>query len=126
MTVDPSHLRFVETSRLSAEEITGRCRAMHAALLAESPHLDGANFTQIHPEDLRWLFDEYDRRFLEGRCRKLLGGSDLGFRISSRMTKAGGKTSRFVRRDDPGTRSYEIAVSAPLLFESFKHDHRPI
>lgn len=121
-----SHQQFIESTRLSADEINKRSRAIHESLLAESRYLVTPNFTQFHPDDLRWLFDEYDRRYLDGRCRKLLGEVDLRFRISSRMTKSGGTCTRYVWRGTTRVQYFEIAVSSTLLFETFQEDHRPI
>jgi hypothetical protein len=113
--------RHLETTCFTPEELTSRTRAIHEGVLRESKYLDGSNFRQIHPDDLALLFEQYDREFFQGECRKALGGSRLEFRLSRRMTSAGGKTTRFRPRRGPGAPWYEIAVSTTLLFQTF-HD----
>lgn len=48
----------------------------------------------------------------------------LQFRLSKRMTSAGGKTTRFKPRGGP--EHFEIAVSTTLLFQTFHDVERPI
>lgn len=86
-------------------------------LLLASPHTSEPNFTRLHTDDLSFLFAAYDARFLEGLCGKLLGPVGVSFRLSSRMTRAGGKTTRHRRPD--GTTHFEIAVATSILFDGF-------
>lgn len=101
-------------------------KEIQRAVLNRSRVLDAVNFTQIHSGDLEQLFDLYDDLFFAGACRQQLGGAPLTFRISRRMTSAGGKTTRLVRRGSPHLRSYEITVSSTLLFQTFHDVQRPI
>lgn len=118
---------LIETTQSGRLDIAGMTREIHQTLLRTSRYLTAGNFTSFHPDDLRWLFDEYDRRFFDGRCRQALGQSPLHFRISPRMTKAGGKTGRYRPRDRRLHATYEISVSSTLLFQTFSEDdHRPI
>ena len=87
-------------------------------LLLESPHASEPNFKRLHAGDLSLLFAAYDARFLEGLCGKLLGPAGLSFRLSDRMTRAGGKTTR--RRRPDGTTRFEIAVATSILFDGFR------
>lgn len=87
-------------------------------LLRSSPHAVEPNFTRIHPDDIAFLFAAYDERFLDGMCGRLLGSSGVSFRLSSRMTRAGGKTTEFRRPD--GTTTFEIAVATSILFDGFR------
>lgn len=105
------------------ERIRDWTREIGRQLLTGSSWIDGPNFTAIHPDDLALLFDAYDRRFLRGFARRRLAPEALAFRLSSRMTRAGGKTTRRVRTD--GTADYEIAVSTEILFNGFADGDRP-
>ena len=110
------------TARLSTSEIRARRRAVHDGLLARSRTLDGAQFTRLAARDVEDLFDALDREYLEGAVRAALGDVPLRFRLSSRMTRAGGKTSTRGTRDASGrivASDYEIAVSTTLLFGTF-------
>ena len=125
--------RVVEVS-LPKEETLARRQDICSTLLSQSRYLREPNFTCIHPDDLDFLFREYDRLFFEGWLGKSVSvpGRDLSFRLSSRMTKVGGTTThrrlrgRFPGRGQP-VDSYEIAVSTTLLYQTFDGlDHRPI
>ena len=122
-------LQFVESATLDPTGRESGTRQIYDAVLDHSATLDCGNFTRIHTRDLEILFDEYDARFFDDRIRKSLGGIPLHFRLSNRMTTAGGKTTRLTRRDKsaPASNEYEIAASTTLLFQCFgDDDHRPI
>lgn len=119
-------LQQLQIPAWSAEQIRQRQREIQRSVLSESSALDAANFTQFHPQDLQRMFQLYDEMFFAGCCRKQLGRTPLEFRISSRMTSAGGKTTRFVRRDNLHGRSYEITVSSTLLFQTFRDVRRTV
>jgi len=108
------------------EQIKQAQREIQRTLLKESRVLDAANFTRFHPSDLQRLFNLYDSLFFAGCLEKELGASPLSFRISSRMTSAGGKTSRIVLRSQPHQPRYEITVSSTLLFQTFRDVQRTI
>jgi hypothetical protein len=107
---------------LPAYAIQERTRQIHQAVLAHSRYLRYADFTAIHPEDLEFLFDAYDERFLTGNCRLALNGRRIRFRVSPRMTSAGGKTTRFIART--GEVHYEIAIAGSMLFDYFRNTDR--
>ena len=118
---------LVESTKLGAEDITARTRHIYDATLRESLNLDSGNFTRIHTSDVKHLFDEYDTRFFEAQIGTSLGDTALHFRLSRRMTKAGGKTARYTPRNPAARPVYEISVSTTLLFQCFAgDDHRPI
>jgi hypothetical protein len=117
---------LVEGTRLPDEEVATRTARIAAGLLGDSPYLREPNFTSFHPDDLERLFDSYDRLFFGGLCRSSLGERPLHFRLASRMTRTGGTTTRFRRREPPFDVWFEIAVSTPLLFQSFRDVDRPI
>ncbi len=93
-------------------------------LLGRSAHIRAPNFTDIGPDDLAFLFTAYDGRFLDGLCARTPGPDALSFRLSRRMTRAGGKTTRF----EPGgaTPRFEIAIATSILFDGFGEKDRDV
>jgi len=112
------------SSAPAAESVRSRVSRIHQDLLARSPYIRIANFTAIHPGDLAFLFDAYDREFLGGLCRPALEGIPVGFRLSARMTRAGGKTILY--RLPSGGSKYEIAIAGSMLFDGFRENDRRI
>ncbi len=117
---------------MMAPEVVGRLtEEIYHRVLSGSKHLDLGNFSVIHPDDLEHMFDLYDGMFFEATCRRTISdrGQKLGFRLSKRMTKAGGKTTRYQwrsgRHGAPAT-SYEITLSTTLLFQTFADVQRPV
>jgi hypothetical protein len=120
-------LNLVQTTVLPVEAIKHRTQSIYRVVLQTSSYMQSGNFECFHPDDLQQLFAGYDREFFDGQCQRALEGHPLRFRISPRMTSAGGKTARYTRRDRSRTVSYEIVVSSTLLFQTFaEDDHRPI
>jgi len=119
-------LQIVQTTSLDRQEIAARTARIHATVLARSSHIDAGNFGSLHPDDLRLLVAEYDAAFFGGKIRESLGRSPLDLGLSTRMTSAGGKTTRYTDRRNGGRR-YSIGVSTTILFGCFQaDDHRPI
>ncbi|MCA9175500.1 MAG: hypothetical protein KDB14_13540 [Planctomycetales bacterium] len=116
------------TRRLEPTEQTTLSREVQEIALRQSRYLDGANFRSIHPEDLRRLFELYDDRYFDGACRQAVGKAPLSFRLSPRMTSAGGKTVReeTTRPGRPSIVKYEIVISTTLLFQTFHDVDRPV
>ncbi len=112
--------RILQARDPGSARIRKQTRSIGRRLLNTSPHIREADFTAIHPGDLTFLFAAYDARFLDGICGRLLGPDDLTFRLSSRMTRAGGQTTRF--RGPDGAVRYEIAVATSILFDGFLAD----
>lgn len=104
--------------------VLDRRGVIHNDVLRHSAHLHTPNFTAIHTADLRRLFALYDQYWFEHHCRQTLGTTPLDFRLSTRMTKAGGSTTRY--RTHTGGVRYEIAIACGLLFESFGTQDRTI
>ena len=109
---------------LPEEAIQQRVHKIHQTVLTRSRYIRAANYTVIHPEDLELLFAAYDESFFAGLCRRALDGRKLRFRLSPRMTKAGGTTARFVTA--AGETFYEITVASSMLFEGFGKEDRQI
>jgi hypothetical protein len=110
--------------RCPEDTIQRRVREIHQWVLQHSEYIRTPNYTRIHPQDLEWLFSFYDRVFFAGLCRSALAGRNLYFRLSPRMTKAGGTTARFVTTS--GETFYEITVASSMLFEGFGETDRQI
>ncbi len=118
---------LVETAEFSADQVAVQTRLIYDTLLKESPYLDDGNFTRFHSTDLERLFTEYDHCFFSALIRPTLGNTPLRFRLSKRMTRAGGKMATHARLNRPNSTSYEISVATTLLFQCFADDdHRPI
>ncbi len=121
--------QFIETRKFTPAEIAEKTREIYESVLSESDYLDAGNFNKIHPDDIERLFDLYDQSFFDRGIREMLGDAPLDFRLSKRMTRAGGKAScrqRMDRRGGKIHKEYEIAVSSTLLFQTFQDDHRPV
>ena len=86
--------RVLLTSDPGAARIRSRTHDIGRHLLLASPYAGEPNFRQLHTRDLSSLFAAYDARFLNGLCGELLGPDGVAFRLSSRMSRAGGKTTR--------------------------------
>ncbi len=107
-----------------AQRIRAWTREIGRDLLAASSRISEPNFTAIHPDDLAFLFRAYDRRFLGDFARRSLAPGAIVFRLSSRMTRSGGQTTRRVSAD--GGADYEIAVSTEILFNGFADGDPPV
>ena len=103
-----------------AARIRGWTHDIGRRLLLASPSAGEPNFRRLHTDDLSSLFAAYDARFLDGLCGELLGPDGVTFRLSSRMSRAGGKTTRL--RCPDGTSRFEIAVATSILFDGFAAD----
>lgn len=103
---------------------------IYAASLRESPRLGQGNFARIGVDDLAGLFRRYDQAFLDGwLASSLLAQAEgpLTFRLSGRMSRAGGKTTRFRRQGPTGRLDrYEITIAFRLLLMTFGNVQRPV
>lgn len=120
--------------RNSVEEVVTKAESIYEAMLRNSNDISQGNFTKIGVTDLEILFALYDELFFSGLFQELFRKEDRGtvhFRLSKRMTRVGGKTTRIQKgmqnasnlREAP---VYEIAISIPLLFQSFTDVERPV
>lgn len=123
--LDSLRTHFQHT-QLTADEIGRLSRKVHEILLSDSKFLDHPNFSVVHTDDLRLLFHCYDEIFFSKQCSELLGEHRLDYRLSKRMTSAGGKTTRTIYRTRTQSPVFEIAVSTTLLFQTFAEVDRPI
>ncbi|MEZ6125966.1 MAG: hypothetical protein R3C49_22795 [Planctomycetaceae bacterium] len=95
-------------------------------VLSTSPYLKTPNFDAVHDDDIQLLYELYDENFFHGQLQKCLTGQSISFRLSRRMLKAGGRTTRWGDRRNRKPARYEIAVSSSLLFQSFRNPERHI
>ncbi len=111
--------------------IAARTAAIRATMLRISRCVTQANFERISADDLRRLFDLYDDAFFGGRLIDSVrkdARATLTFRLSSTMTRAGGKTTR-CKQPLPGGKQrpqYEIAVASRMLFMNFRDGDKPV
>lgn len=92
-------------------------------VLEQSSVMDGENFRKISRQDLERMAEAYDRYFFDGLCLPVARSHGMSFRLSSRMSRAGGKTTRQTfraTRNREAAVRYEIALSTSLLFQSFR------
>ena len=98
-------------------------------VLQKSSHMESPDFRSFHPQDLELMVRRYDERVLKGACMRALDGRPLEFRLSRRLTKAGGKTSWKQFRIQSGEISrehFEISLSTHLLFQTFRGEEREV
>lgn len=120
-------MELVDHIRRSNRNLAGTralVRQIHDTVLLRSRHIREGNFQAINSSDLELLFEQYDAGFFAGKLGPTarLHGTPLTFRVSRRMTRVGGTTTRLRHRRLTGPRqSFEIAVSSTLLFSTF-HD----
>ena len=124
------HLRGAQ---LEAEEIRQHRDAIRSqvlqargGLLRPGPDPRPGDFVAIRAGALALLYDAYQTHFLsECMSRELLKQEGIPFRLrfSTRMTRVGGTTARRGSVADP---EYEIAISLPLLWQSFGRCQLPV
>ena len=72
----------------SAADVEARNRRIYEALLAQSPQIRDGNFRLIGTDDLKRLFDGYDREFFRGRLGEMLMEDEahpITFRLLRRL-----------------------------------------
>jgi len=120
---------LLHDQKIGAAEYVSRTKIIAESILDKSRTMKEANFRATTATDLRNMAELYDELFFENSCLALAKHHGLSFRWSSRMTKAGGKTTRFVSRPLrilPAKTHYEIAISSPLIFQTFQESARQI
>jgi hypothetical protein len=131
-TVDGLHQRLsslLHDHREPFPEYAAKSRQMERIVLETSRSMKGPNFQSTSAADLRRMAELYDTMFFEDTCLSLARHFGLTFRWSSRMTRAGGKTTRYTSRGtilQPAKTHYEITLSSSLIFQTFQHDDREI
>jgi hypothetical protein len=121
----------IATLQYHPERIAELRQQVRARMLRESPCARQPNFIRMSAADLLLLWRLYNDLFFAGALQGLLTDKThrpLTLKVSQAMTSSGGRTLRVRRRDHNGDLQthYEIAISARLLFNSFKDNDRPI
>ncbi|MFN7289237.1 MAG: hypothetical protein ACK5T6_01520, partial [Pirellula sp.] len=65
-------------------------------VLSRSKVMRGTNFQKVSREDLELMAYAYDELFLDGVALSIAESFGLAFRLCSRMTRGGGKTTRTI------------------------------
>ena len=117
--------------QFSPEQIAAHRLTIRQRMLAEAPCVRQPDFIRLADTDIALLFRLYDQYFFASQLHPLLSAktnSNLRFRSSGAMSSSGGKATRFRQRQPDGTLAtwYEIAISAKLLFASFRDPQRAI
>ena len=88
-------------------------RKIYRQILLESETIGQGNFNAIAVKDFARLFELYDLHFFDRYFHNKHNGN-IFFRLSERMTKAGGKIAYA-----KGTDIYTIYLSTALIFQTF-------
>ncbi len=110
----PSELSF------SAPEIIKRTRRINHEARTGIANFHQGNFEQFGAQDIRQLFELYDRHFFDNYFAKEYSGK-IFFKLSMNLTKTGGKVTSRKNSD-----YYIITLSAFLLYKTFKREKRDI
>lgn len=122
-------LRQLRRPQPPLDEVREQTREIRDIVLAESRSIRNANFSSLHSSDLEMLFELYDEMFFDCHLGPAARANNtpLTFRVSKRMTRVGGTTTRYRHYEKYGPKwSYEIAISSTLLFSTFYDVSRPI
>ncbi len=101
-------------------KIRKKNRKIYHQTLAESKDMDQGNFNAIRADDLIRLFELYDLHFFDRFFHNKHKGK-VFFRLSERMTRAGGKITYA-----KGTDTYTISLSTALIFQTFEDVMREV
>jgi len=115
--------------KIKASDYSSRTKVIRDTVIGGSKTMKDGNFLATSAADLRCMAELYDELFFEGTCLALAKQFGLSFRWSSRMTRAGGKTTRFVTRRVrplPPKTHYEIVLSSSLIFQTFQESDREV
>ena len=117
--------------RNSTEVIAAKTSDICQSMLRESRAIFEPNFQLIGVDDLALMFQRYDQLFFENWLSNAIAstaGDQLTFRLSSTMTRAGGKTirKRVGLRNGTLASYFEIAIATRMLFMNFRESHRPV
>lgn len=120
---------LLQEHRVTLPDYQKSAKTIRATVLQGSQVMGTPNFRATSVGDLRTMAELYDAMFFENTCLALARHYGMAFRWSSRMTKAGGKTTRFLTRRSlltPAQPHYEITLSSSLLFQTFRDQERQI
>ncbi len=115
--------------KINAQDYSSRTKVIRDTVIDRSKTMKVGNFVATSAADLQCMAELYDDLFFEGTCLALAKQYGISFRWSSRMTRAGGKTTRFLTRPGrflPAKTRYEIALSSSLIFQTFQEPDRKV
>lgn len=115
----------------TTDVVAAKRGAIREALLQSSGAIRQGNFERIAVGDLESLVRMYDREFFGGWLGQAIRERSrvpLELRLSTTMTRAGGKTIRHRRKARGGgvVTRYEIAIASRMLFMTFREVERPV
>jgi len=129
--VSPSPQIAWPTVRNSPDVVAAGTADIYQSMLRESLAISEPNFQLIGVDDLALMFRSYDQLFFDNWLSNAIAstaGARLMFRLSSTMTRAGGKTIRKRIGLPSGVSAsfFEIAIATRMLFMNFREPHRPV
>lgn len=115
---------FISKQRLSPAQSQAISRRIYQTTLACRPGIQTGNFLELCDSDLKFVFNATDDLYFDGMVRHLAktNAFPVQFRVSKRMTNSGGITKMTLVQGRRREKQFEIAVSAPLLFNSFQEN----
>lgn len=87
--------KLVSASQFSPSQLVNFRSSIRNEILESSEHILTPNFDSLSSNDIQALMNIYDQRYFDCSCRKLIAQNEesLSFRVSTRMTSTGGKTT---------------------------------
>ena len=123
MLLRQKFLKLLQTRTLDPQARQSMQDSVYQFITRNSPNISTGHFRTISNADLGMLFQINDECFFDG----LLGGvceqascKPLSFRLSTRMTSAGGMTTMLQSQHRKSLPEFEIAIATTPLFDTFK------
>ncbi|OYT29330.1 hypothetical protein B6U98_02580 [Thermoplasmatales archaeon ex4572_165] len=110
----------LHTLTYSSSEIKDKTHKIYSQIINQSSMIDKGNYVKIETYDLKLLFSLYDTYFFQGFFKDNYEDK-IFFRLSKRMTSAGGKTQRF-----KDSNTFILSLSTFLIFKTFNDIEREI
>ena len=121
---------IVRNRQFSNEARTRAVEAVYQYMRTNARSINRGNFSNLCSSDLGLLFQINDEYFFEGEVAKLCERTahrPLSFRLSTRMTSAGGMTTMQTTKVKRKTRvDFEIAIATTPLFASFRDEEKAV
>ena len=114
---------LIQTRTIAQKDRQQLSEQIYQHVIANSESITRPNFTSISPADLGLLFQINDELFFDGLVGRLCeqkAERPLSFRLSTRMTNAGGTTTMFRTGSHRKPKfEYEITIATTPLFGTF-------
>lgn len=121
---------IVRNRQFSNDARTRAVEAVYQYMRTNARSINRGNFSNLCSSDLGLLFQINDEYFFEGEVAKLCERTayrPLSFRLSTRMTSAGGMTTMQTTKVKRKTRiDFEIAIATTPLFASFRDEEKAV